>query len=153
MKLSDFRPPVINLTTGELTSISLDDVEQITKYVDDVTIYHINGVEYKLITDLADYKNYMFDLGMRKLDRSVVVNAYHVKEYNDARSVVFFDEERKRFAQVASVYRKYAKALAEGMRDRKRLHQIDREYIENEKTTNKNSKKFLEFFTSKLRKT
>ncbi|WP_010499976.1 hypothetical protein [Paenibacillus elgii] len=149
LQLSDFHLPAINQTTGQLESICLADVEKITKDSRDNTIYHLNGIEYLLITSLEDYSEYMFHLGLRDFDKSNVVNVYMVKEYDEELKNVYFDDQRSRFAAVTAIHNKYVKLMLDGLRARKRLHQIDRDYLEAETTTNKKAKKFLDFFTRK----
>ncbi|GMX64496.1 MULTISPECIES: hypothetical protein [Paenibacillus] len=151
LQLSDFHLPVINQTTGQLESICLADVEKITKNNRDNTIYHLNGTEYMLVTSLDDYAEHMFHLGLRDFDKSNVVNVYKVKEYDEDLKNVYFDDQRSRFAAVTTIHNKYVKLMVDGFRARKRLHQIDREYLETETTTNKKAKKFLDFFMRKTK--
>ncbi|GAA4879832.1 hypothetical protein GCM10023310_70010 [Paenibacillus vulneris] len=152
-QLSDFRPPVINLITNELEVISFAEIEKITKDSKNNTIYHIKDKKYMLITSLDDHNEYLFHLGLRQTDNSNVVNMHKADSYDGVLKNIYFDKKKTRFASVAAVQSKYVKHTVDGLKENKRLEQLDVQYLDEEKTKDKKIKKFLDFFSRKVHNT
>ncbi|MCM3274279.1 hypothetical protein [Paenibacillus elgii] len=82
-----------------------------------------------LVTLLEDCSEHLFHLGLRDFDKSNVVNVYKVKEYDEELKNVYFDDKRSSFAAVTTIHHKYVKLMMDGLKARKRLHQMQQNKI------------------------
>lgn len=152
--LSDFRPPVVNLSTDQIEVVSYADVDKVTIDNQKKTILHISGERYMLITSLDEHAEYMFEQGMRKTDNTNVINVYSIDSYDENLKNVYFDKTRKFFGSVAAIQNKYVRFLVGGLKEKKRLGQIDVQFYDSEKANStskdKGKMRLLDFFARKL---
>ncbi|MCM3273077.1 LytTR family transcriptional regulator DNA-binding domain-containing protein [Paenibacillus elgii] len=152
MGLDRYVLPVVNLTTNEFMKISLADVEKITKDNRDRTIYHIGGTEYMQIKTLDEHAEYLYEMGLRDLDKSNVVNLNKVESIDKELRNICFDESKQRLGFVASHKVKYVNLILQAMRENRDVAEVDKEFVDKHRN-NKLMKNFIDFLERKHKKT
>ncbi|MCM3270883.1 LytTR family transcriptional regulator DNA-binding domain-containing protein [Paenibacillus elgii] len=150
MELDHFILPVVNQSSNKLEKVSLADVEKITKGNNGKsTIFHIGGTEYMLINTLDDYAEYLYESGLRELDKTNVINMYKVNDIDTELGNVYFDNSKKRFGSVSKHKVKYAKSILDAIKASRDVATTEKEFIKSHTTINKALKKYIEFLERK----
>lgn len=99
---------------GDLITIDIDDVIYIESGERTVIIHTIDGEYYPLMPTLSTFEHHMKKHGFNRLDRTNLVNTTKIKDFDESRSLVYFEKpvtKKSKFGTVSSSAKKMVENL------------------------------------------
>ncbi len=94
---------------GELITLDIDDIIFIESGERTVVIHTLDGEYYPLLPTLSTFEHHMKKYGFDRLDRTNLVNFKKIRKFDEARSLVFFEDqitEKSKYGTVSSSAKK-----------------------------------------------